>query len=135
MKTEDMKPGMYEITVDVVNPKPDRRKSDRNFSALPMWRKGLRVCIEIEESENKLHPNRVTIFRAGGYSHMGVTGRENGTMNHPGFAALVAALKPVEWTNLEWVKINAKCSDRILVELLDARKITREDVLAVYEKS
>jgi hypothetical protein len=132
MKIEDMKPGMYEISEDVVNPKSDRRKTDRNFSALPQWRKGLRVCVEIEKANNKLHPNRVTIFRAGGYSFYGVTGRENGEYNHPGFDALVAALRPVEWTDAEWIKVHVNNGNFILERLLESKKITREDITKVF---
>lgn len=128
MKTEDLKPGMYEITQDIKNPKADRRKSDRDFSALPMWRKGLRVCVEIEVSENKLHPNRATIFRAGDYSFHGVTGRENGEHNHPGFDALVAALQPVEWTEHEWVEAHVNNGKWVLEELLKAGKVTKGDI-------
>lgn len=132
MKIEDLKPGMYEITRDVQNPKADRRKSDRDFSALPMWRKGLRVCVLIEASENKLHPSRATIFLAGGYSFMGVTGRENGTHTHPGFDALVAALQPVEWTEHEWVEVHVNNGKWVLEELLKAGKVTRADVSKIF---
>ena len=95
---------------------------------LPKWEKGLRVCVQIEESENRLHPNRATIFRASGYSFYGVTGRENGELNHSGFDALVAALQPVEWTDEEWVHVHVSNGDHVLVRLLESGKITREDI-------
>lgn len=126
MKIEDLKPGMYEIAQDVVNPQADRRKSGRDFAAQPTWPKGKRVCVT-QDWEFKA---RFTIFLPGGYQHLGVTGHKGGSHNHHGFDALVAALRPVEQTHREWVQIEVQCPDRVLVKLLDAGKITREDVLA-----
>lgn len=130
MKIADMKPGMYVLSENVKNPKPDRRAAARNFAMLPEWRKGLRVCVHIDEPENKLHPNRITVFRASGYSFHGVTGRDNGNYNHPGFDALIAALRPAEWTDSEWLEIHVINDKLVLEKLLASGKITREDVLA-----
>lgn len=129
MKIADMKPGMYVLSETVKNPKPDRRAADSNFAKLPEWRKGLRVCVGIEEPENKLHPNRITVFRAGGYSFHGVTGRDHGNYNHPGFDALIAALRPAEWTDSEWLEVHVISGKSVLENLLASGKITREDIL------
>jgi hypothetical protein len=49
-------------------------------------------------------------------------------MNHPGFAALVAALRPVEWTDEEWVRVHVNSGNYVIVRLLTSGKITRDDV-------
>lgn len=133
MKIEDLKPGMYEISKDVVNPKADRRKSDRDFASQKEWLKGKRVCVTKEASDSPLHPDRFTICRPGGYTHLGVTGRNGGTYNHPGFDALIAALRPVEWTDHEWVEVHINNGNWILELLLKSGKITRDDILGVVE--
>lgn len=123
MKTEDLKPGMYVISEDVANPKADRRKSSRNFGAQSVWAKGTRVVVtEGLYGELRIHPPQI-------YSHLGVSGRNGHPMNNPAFETLAAALKPAKQTHREWVQVHVSCPDRILVKLLEAGRITRQDVL------
>jgi hypothetical protein len=126
MKTDDMKTGMYVVTEDVKNPKPDRRAADRNFSAWVTWRKGQRVYVE-EDAEFK---GSFRIYPVNYYAHLGVAGRAGSEHRHPGFDALVAALSPVEYTDKEWVDIHVNAGNFVIAELLKQGKVTREDVLA-----
>lgn len=121
----NLKAGMYEIAEDVTNPKPDRRKAARSFSAHTVWTKGMRVCVE-EDGDCSGH---FRIYRSGGYPHLGVAGRFGGKHNHPGFEALAAALRPIEWTDAEWVSENIISAGSVLVRLLKDGKVTREDLL------
>lgn len=128
MHIEDLKFGMYELYEDVKNPKADRRKASRNFSAAPVWQKGKRVCVKAADFD---HPDLWNVFRVGGYEHDGVRGRKNGQYNHPGFGALISALLPVEWTEQEWVAVNVNNGNCVLEDLLKSGKISRKDILEV----
>lgn len=125
MKMSELRPGMYKIMLDVKNPKADGRKSKRDFCSLPVWQKGTRVVVTGGLWEE------LRIRPPAGYAHLGVAGRRDGDgcNNHPGFAALVTALWPVDQTHREWVEVNVRCPDRVLVKLLETRKISRQDVL------
>lgn len=124
MKIEDLKPGMHEISETVKNPKPDRRRANGNFAAAEIWPKGKRVCVT-EDYEVR---GSFKIFHLSGYEHLGVNGRKGGTYNHPGFEILVAALKPVEWTDEEWVRAHINNGNFVLERLLGSGKITRGDI-------
>jgi len=126
MNLKELVPGMYEISVDVKNPKADRRKSTRNFSSWAVWPKGKRVRV-VEDFE---HKGLFTVFPPNGYEHCGVRGRHGGKFAHPGLEALVAALRPVEMTDLEWVRAFMS-AEEILVQLLKMKKLTRADLVEV----
>jgi len=44
MDKTDLKPGYYQLSCDVKNPHPDKRKT-REITAAPTWKKGTRVAI------------------------------------------------------------------------------------------
>lgn len=116
--------GIYEISTDVRNPKPDRRTAKRNFSAWEVWPKGMRVMVMPDFD----FPDLVTVYPPNGYQHLGVRGRPGGNRNHPGWEALIAALKPVEMTDLEWVKHKVPMHEHVLAELLSSGKLTKADI-------
>lgn len=129
MKIEELKPGMYVISKNVKNPKPDRRHADRNFEKKEIWEKGMRVCV-MEDYE---FVGNFKIFHLSGWAHNGVIGRRGGSHNHPGFEALVDALTPVEWTSEEWVRSRINNGNYILERLLDSKKITKEDISLILD--
>jgi len=116
--------GIYEISGDVANPKPDRRKAKRDFAAWEVWPKGMRVMVTPDLDV----PDLVTVHPPNGYPHLGVKGRPGGKFNHPGWEALVASLKPVEMTSLEWVKAKVPMRDHVLAQLLMNGKLSRGDI-------
>ena len=92
------------------------------------WPKGKRVRVATDFD----FKDHFTIFPPNDYEHLGVKGRQGGKFNHPGFEILVAALKPMEWTDLEWVRAHLPGPDHVLAHLLKTKKLTREDLKAAH---
>lgn len=88
MEMKDLKPGLYVIRENVKNPKPDRRRN--TFQDSPVWTLGTRVAVRAHYTGA---PDCIYVF--GDYSSNEVT------HNHPGWAALVAALEPAPTNALE----------------------------------
>lgn len=124
MNLKELVPGMYEIAVDVKNPKADRRRATRDFASWVVWPKGKRVRVVADLD----HADLFTIFLPNGHEHLGVRGRQGGRMNHPGLEALVAALQPVEMTDLERIRFHLPAHDRILAHFLKTKKLTWADL-------
>lgn len=127
MKLEE---GIYEISADVPNPKADRRTAKRNFSAWEVWPKGMRVMVTPDLD----NPDLVTVHPPNGYQHLGVKGRQGGNFNHPGWEALVASLKPVEMTPLEWVKAKVPVHADVLAQLLSDGRLSKGDIEDAVQK-
>jgi hypothetical protein len=124
MKIEDLKPGMYTVTKQVVNPRFAQLKEGRDFHGRHAWAMGMRVCVT-RSIGGEFH-----IYRPGEPVELAVKGGKVGGKNHPAFLRLVAALEPVAYTTAEFLKVyvGPNAGHTALERLIDAGKISRKDV-------
>lgn len=132
MKIEDLKPGRYRLTKDVLNPSPDRRVSTRYTHG--DWRKYTTIPADwtfIVRSGHKHSdfPEPPSLIAEGRYSSQDIQ-IYDATEPHALLAAMLPYLEPMEWDIHSALRAEAlgEWYSPLLDQLAQMGKITLNDI-------